>query len=112
MTGKQILRQCKKLQRSLAMGWIDYKKTDDMVLNGRIIEAMKMVEITDNIVNLFENNKETRRTEPTACNESIWEVDIKRVIFRGDSFSPLLFIIVLISLAIIYNETDPGYVTS
>ena len=53
-----------------------------------MIEAIKMVRIVDNIVNLFENSKETWRTELTACNESLGEVDIRRGIFQGDSFSP------------------------
>ena len=73
---------------------------------------MKMVGIADNIVNLFENSKETWRTELIACNESLGEVDIRRGIFQGDSFSPLLFVVVLIPLSIILNETDLGYVTS
>ena len=77
-----------------------------------MIEAMKMVGIADNIVDLFENSKETWRTELTACNENLGEVDIRRGIFSGDSFSPLLFVVVFIPLSIILNETDPGYVTS
>ena len=32
--------------------------------------------------------------------------------FKGDSFSPLLFVVVLIPLLIILNKTDLGYVTS
>ena len=71
-----------------------------------------MVGIADNIVNLFENSKETWRTELIACNESLGEVDIRRGIFQGDSFSPLLFVVVLIPLSIILNKTDLGYVTS
>ena len=94
------------------MGWIDYKKAHDMVLHRWMIEAMKMVGTTDNIVNLFENNKETCRTELTACNESLGEFDIRRGIFQGDSFSPLLFVVVLIPLSIILIKTDLGYVTS
>ena len=54
-------------------------------------EAMKMVGIADNMMKLFENSKETWRTELIACNESLGEVDITRGIFQGDSFSPLLF---------------------
>ena len=49
----------------------------DMVLH----RWMKMVGITDNIVKLFKNRKETWRTELTACNESLGEVDIIRGIF-------------------------------
>ena len=94
------------------MGWIDYKNAYDMVPHGWIIEAMKMVGIADNIVNLFQNSKETWRTELRACNESLGEVDIRRGIFQGHSFSPLLFVVVLIPLSIILNETNLGYVTS
>ena len=77
-----------------------------------LVEAMKMVEIADNTVNLFENSKETWRTELRAYNESLGEVDIRRGIFQGDYFSPLLFVVVLIPLSIILSETDLGYVAS
>ena len=40
---KQVLKHCKKHQRNLAMGWIDYKKAYDMVLHRWLTEAMKMV---------------------------------------------------------------------
>ena len=85
-----------------------------MVTHGWMIEAMKMVGMVNlyNIVNLFENNKETWETELTACNESLGKIDIRRRIFQGDSFSLLLFVVVLIPLSIILNETDVGYVRS
>ena len=41
-----------------------------------MIEAMKMVRTADNIMNVFENSKETWITELIACNESLGEVDI------------------------------------
>ena len=50
--------------------------------------------------------------ELIACNESLGEVNIRRGIFQGDSFSPLLFVVVLIPLSIIVNKTDLRYVTS
>ena len=71
-----------------------------------------MVGIADIIVNIFQNSKETWITEPIACNESLGEVDIRRGIFQGESFSPLLFAVALIPLSIILNETDLGYVKS
>ena len=71
-----------------------------------------MAGIADKIVNLFEYSKETWRTELIAFNGSLGEVDISRGIFQGDSFSPLLFAVVLILLSIILNETDHVYVTS
>ena len=62
-----------------------------MVWHGWMIEAMKVAGIRDNMMNLFENSKEAWRAELTACNESLGEVDIRREIFQGDSFSPLVF---------------------
>ena len=94
------------------MGWIDYKKASDMVLHGWMIQAMKMVGIVDKILNLFENSKDTWRTELTPFNERLGEVNIRRVIFQGDSFSPWFFAVVLIPLSIILNERYLGYVTS
>ena len=104
---KQILKHCKKHQRSLAMGWIDYKKAYDMVSHRWMIEAMKMVGIADNIVNLFENSNETSGTELITCNEGLGEVDIS-----GGFFFTFAFCCCFIPLLIILNETDLGYVTS
>ena len=59
LINKQVLKHCKKHQRNLTMGWIDYKKTYDMVPHRWLIEAMKVVGIADDIVNLFQNSKET-----------------------------------------------------
>lgn len=73
---------------------------------------MKMVVIEDNIVKLFKNSKETWGIDLIALNESLGQVNIKRVIFQVDSFSSLLFVIVLKPLLIILNEIDLEYVTS
>ena len=83
-----------------------------MVPHRWIIEEMKMVGIANNMVNLFENSKETWRTELIACNESLGKVEIRRGIFQGDSFSLLHFVVVLIPLSVFLNEAGLGYVTS
>ena len=71
-----------------------------------------MVVIEDNIVKLFKNSKETWGIDLITLNESLGQVNIKRVIFQVDSFSSLLFVIVLKPLLIILNEIDFEYVTS
>ena len=108
---KQILKHCKKYQHNLTMEWIDYKKAYGMVPHRWMIEAMKMVGIADNIMNLFENSKEKWRTELITCNETLGEVDIKRGIFQENYFSPLLFLVVLILVSVMLYETDLRYVT-
>ena len=82
-----------------------------MVPHHWMIEAIKMVGITNNVMNLFENSKETWRTELITCKETLGEVDIRRGIFQGNSFSPFLFLVVLIPISIILNEIDLRYVT-
>ena len=77
-----------------------------------MIKAIKMVGTPDNNMNLLKNSKQTWRRELIVCNESLGEVGMRRRIFQEDSFSPLLFVIVLIPLSIIFNETDLGYVTN
>ena len=44
----------------------------------------------------------------TANGEALGEVEIKRGIFRGDSLSPLLFIMALISLTMLLGREDTG----
>ena len=61
---------------------------------------MKMAGIADNIVNLFENSKETWRTDLTACHESLGEVDIRRD-FLGGFFFTFAFVVFLVPLLII-----------
>ena len=56
------------------------------MLYGWITEAREMVGIADNIVNLFENGKETWMTELTVCNKRLGEAAIRRGIFQGILF--------------------------
>ena len=83
-----------------------------MVPHRWMIEAIKMVGIADNIVNLFKNSNKMWRAELIAYNESLGKVDFRKEIFQQDFFSPLLFVVVLIPLLITLNEIDLGYVTS
>ena len=46
------------------------------------IEAMKIVGIADNIVNIFENSKETWITELIACNESLGKLILGEGLFK------------------------------
>ena len=42
-------------------------------------------------------------------NQSLGGVDIKPGIFQGDSFSPLLFVLCLISLTVILHDSESAY---
>ena len=63
---KQILKHYKKHQRSLAMGWIDYKKAYDVVPHHWVIEDMKTVGIADNICDSYHLKTAKRRVEQSS----------------------------------------------
>ena len=106
---RTILEHCRRKQRSLAMGWIDYRKAYDMVPHSWLIAVCKMVGLADNMLNLIFESMKVWKTELTACGKSLGFVDINRGIFQGDSLSPLLFVTILIPLSMVLKETDYGY---
>ena len=106
---KTILRDCKKRNKNLATAWIDYKKAYDMIPHSWIIECLRLVNVSESIVNFLQNSMAYWKTELTASGQSLGIVDIKRGIFQGDSLSPLLFVICMIPLSNILRKMQPGY---
>ena len=51
-----VLKEAKKMQRNLAMGWIDYRKAYDMVPHSWITEMLDMVRISPNVKTLVNNS--------------------------------------------------------
>ena len=52
---------------------------------------------------------ESWKTQLTACGKDLGEVSIRRGIFQGDSLSPLLFVIAMLPLSSVLNESGAGY---
>ncbi|MGY8822311.1 MAG: RNA-directed DNA polymerase, partial [Pseudomonadales bacterium] len=106
---KAILKEVKRLKGNVAMSWIDYKKAYDMVPHSWIKEILSITGVAANIQNLVMNSMEKWGTLLTSNGNELGKVDIKRGIFQGDSFSPLLFIMALIPLTMILRKVDVGY---
>ena len=68
-----------------------------------------MVGLTDNIIGLIKQSMNKWKTNLYADAKLIGSMPIKRGIFQGDSFSPLLFVIVLLPLTHILREIGMGY---
>ena len=103
-----ILQNCRKRKAILSMAQVDYKKAYDIVPHSWIITRMGMVSSADNIISLIKRmNKQ--KTNLYADGKLQVSVLIKRGIFQGDSFSPLLFVIALLPLTHILRETGRGY---
>ena len=70
---------------------------------------MGMVGLPDNIVGLIKQSLNKWKTNLYADGKLLGSVPIRRGIFQGDAFSPLLFVIALLPLTHILRETGMGY---
>ena len=82
-----------------------------MVPHSWIITTMGMVGLADNIIGLIKQSMNKWKTNLYADGKVLGSVPIRRRIFQGDSFSPLLFVIALLPLTHILRETEMGVPT-
>ena len=68
-----------------------------------------MFGIADNIKQLLQNSIPLWKTQRYHGRENLGTVNIKRGIFQGDSFSPLLFEIELIPISRVLKNAKMGY---
>ena len=106
---QHILNESKNRRKNLAMAWIDYKKTYDIVPQNWIINCLKMYKISHEIINFIEKTMKNWRVKLTAGVKSLAETKIQRGIFQGDALSPLLFIIAMMPLNHILRKCTAGY---
>ena len=91
------------------MSWIDYKNAYDMVPHLWIKEIVSITRVAGNIGKLKTNSMEKWGTLLTTNGEQLGKVIIKRVIFQGDLFSPLLFVMAMIPLTLISKKVEAGF---
>ena len=68
-----------------------------------------MLGLGDNVIGLVKQSMNKWRTNLHADGKLLGSVPIRRRIFQGDSFSPLLFVIALLPLTHTLIETGMGY---
>ena len=89
---KTLLRDCKRRDFNLAMAWIDYIKTYDMVPHSWISECFETLAIPNNVRDFLNNNVKSWKLELNRSEKKLGEIDIRRGIFQGNSLSLLLFV--------------------
>ena len=105
----RLWKDCKKRHTNLCMTWIDYKKVYDFVPHSLINERMRLFGIADIVRNFLEKSMEQWKLSLTSNGEDLGEVDMKRGIFQGDSLSPLLFVLSMLSLSLILRKVNASY---
>ena len=79
-----------------------------MVPHSWILECLQMFKVAGNITRLIKNSMKSWKVELSSGKETLAEVNIRRGIFQGDSFSPLLFVIALIPLTLVLRKCKNG----
>ena len=95
---RAVIKEVKSRSKNLATVWIYYKKASDIVPHSWIIECLDLFGVAENIKSLLVNSMEQWRLILCSGNSGLGEVEVKRGIFQGDSLSPLMFVLALISL--------------
>ena len=106
---KTILKDCRKRHTNLAMAWIDYKKAYDFVPHSWISECMEMFGIAGNVRGFLQRSMVQWKLSLTSNGEELGDVDVKRGIFKGDSSSPLLFVLSMIPLSSLLRKVNVFY---
>ena len=91
------------------MALINYRKAYDLVAHSWLNECMKMFGIAENLRAFLRKSMQQWRISLTANGEDLGEVHVKRVIFQGDSPSPLLLVLSMVPLSLIRKKVNACY---
>ena len=91
------------------MAWIDYRKEFDMIPHSWISECLEVFGVAENIKNLLKNSMNLWKLELTSNGVSLGNVEIRRCIFQGGNFSPLLFLLCMVPLSLILRKVKFPY---
>ena len=106
---QMIIKEVKMSNPNISMVWLDYNKAYDMVPHSWIIHFLETVGINEMIQRLLAESMKSWWIQLTSGEENLADVNIRRGIFQGDSLSPLLFVVFLLSLTQISRDVAPGY---
>lgn len=89
-----IIDDCKKKKKNLCMTWIDYRKECDHAPESWILKTSQMCRFSEKLFKFMETsmNKWNITMKPMYKDRCIAtdQIKIRRGIFQGNSFSPLI----------------------
>ena len=101
LINKGVIRNFKRRKANLNMVWVDFRKVYAILLYAWIAKALKLiVHLSPNVIALLKSTMVDLKTKSISGDNNLGEVNINQGIFQGDSSSPLLFIISMISLTL------------
>ena len=80
-----------------------------MIPHSWLIECLEIYGAEENTIIFFKNTMPNWKTILTSSGTRLAEVNIRRGIFKGDSLSPLLFIVAMIPMTRVLERMEVGY---
>jgi len=113
MISKAMYEDCRRRNKNLNNAWIDYQKAFDSVPHSWVKKSIELVGVNSKIVRFCKLSMEKWNTRLfLKTQQKVMQsqpIQIRRGIFQGDSFSPLLFCIAIIPLTNKLNRAECGY---
>ena len=109
LSDKAVLRDSKRRSTNLAMAWIDCRKSCDMIPHSWINECCEVFGVAENTKDFLANSMNKWKLELASNGVFLGNVEIRRGIFQGDSLSPLLFVLCMVSLSSILRKVKFHY---
>ena len=91
------------------MAWIDFRKAFDSVPHDWILKCLQMYGVNQQVQQFLISSMNLWHTILTVNGEIYGEIPIQCGIFQGDSLSPLLFVMALMPLSLLLNNSGKGY---
>jgi len=113
MISKGIYEDSRRRNNNLSIAWTDYQKAFDSVPHSWVEKSIELVGVNSKTVRFCKlsmekwNTRLSLRTKQEVMQSQ--PSQIRRGIFQGDSFSPLIFCIALTPLTNELNRADCGY---
>ena len=79
-----------------------------MVPHSWILKCLEMVGAAKNMISIISNSMVNWKTVLTSGGMPLGKVDIRRGIFQGDTYSPLLFIVIMLPLTLVLRKMRAG----
>jgi hypothetical protein len=113
LISKAIIQVRKRRKTNLSMAWNDYDKALGRVPHSWIIKSLELIGFNNKVMSFTKKVMTYWRTRMCLHTENkLMETDDIKIqcgIFQGDSLSPLLFCICMISLTEQLNRLNTGY---
>ena len=105
---KAVISNSKRRKTNLNVAWIDFKKAY-MVSHKRMIKSLHIFRASDNVIKLLKSSLTNWKMHLVTAESQLGVVNIRRVIFQGDSLIPLLFVEAFIQIMLVLRKMNQGY---